>query len=292
MEMGFVMPAVRIQDNLQINANSYVVQIKEIEAGSGDLRPNMIMIMDPRGGKIGLAGEETTEPAFGLPAMWINPQQREEALFRGYTAVDPGTVIITHLTEMIKDNMAELLSSAECQKLLDELTKDHQKLVADLIPNQISLTGVQRVLQNLLSERISIRDLTNILEGISEICAHSRNISTITEHVRSRLARQICDAAKDNNGTLPMLILSNELEQNFADSLHGEGENKQLAMAPSELQRFIQAVRQAFDRHSLMNEAPVLLTSPAIRPYVRSIIERFRPAQIENKDACFHWACR
>lgn len=287
-EMGFVMPAVRIQDNLQINANSYVVRVKEIEAGQGDIRPNMILIMDPRGGKIGLAGEETTEPAFGLPAMWISPQQREEAVFRGYTAVDPGTVIITHLTELIKDNMAELLSSAEAQKLLDEMPKEQQKLTADLIPSQISLTGVQRILQNLLSERVSIRDLANILEGVSEICVHSRNIQTITEHVRSRLARQICDAAKDSNGTLPMLILSSEWEQNFVDSLHGEGDNRQLAMAPSELQRFIQSVRQAFDRYTLMNEAPVLLTSPTIRPYVRSIIERFRPATIVLSQSEIH----
>lgn len=277
-EMGFVMPAVRIQDNLQINANSYVLRVKEIQAGSGDLRPNMILVMDPRGNKVGLAGEETTEPAFGLPAVWVEPRYREEALFRGYTAVDCGTVIVTHLTEIVKDNMAELLSSAEAQKLLDEMPKDHQKLVSDLIPNQMTLTGVQRVLQSLLAERVSIRDLSNILEGISESCSMSRNISVITEHVRSRLARQICDAAKDANGTLPMLILSPEWEQNFHDALHGEGDAKQLAMAPSQLQQFIQQVRQSFDRFILMNESPVLLTSPAIRPYVRSIVERFRPA--------------
>ena len=276
-EMGFILPAVRIQDNLQINANSYVVRVKEIEAGRGDLRPNMLLVMDPRGDKINLAGEETVEPTFGLPAMWVDPTLREEALFRGYTVVDPSTVITTHLTELIKDNMAELLSHAETQKLLDELPKEHQKLVADLIPGQISVSGVQRVLQALLGERVSIRDLPNVLEGISEACGYSRNVTMITEHVRARLARQISDNSADQTGVIPILTLSPEWEQAFTDALHGEGEEKQLVMAPTTLQQFIQLVRQAFERHTIMGESPVLLTSPAIRPYVRSIIERFRP---------------
>jgi flagellar biosynthesis protein FlhA len=276
-EMGFILPAVRIQDNLQINANSYVVRVKEIEAGRGDLRPNMLLVMDPRGDKINLAGEETVEPTFGLPAMWVDPSLREEALFRGYTVVDPSTVITTHLTEIIKDNMAELLSHAESQKLLDELPKEHQKLVADLIPGQISVSGVQRVLQALLGERVSIRDLPNVLEGVAEACGYSRNITVITEHVRARLARQISDASTDQTGVIPILTLSPEWEQAFTDALHGDGEEKQLVMAPTVLQQFIQLVRQAFERHTIMGESPVLLTSPAIRPYVRSIIERFRP---------------
>ncbi len=276
-EMGFVLPAVRIQDNLQINANSYVVRVKEIEAGRGDLRPNMLLVMDPRGDKINLAGEETVEPTFGLPAMWVDPTLREEALFRGYTVVDPSTVITTHLTELIKDNLAELLSHAETQKLLDELPKENQKLVADLIPGQISVSGVQRVLQSLLGERVSIRDLPNVLEGVSEACGYSRNVTIITEHVRARLARQISDATTDQTGVIPILTLSPEWEQAFGDALHGDGEEKQLVMAPTVLQQFIQLVRQAFERHTIMGESPVLLTSPAIRPYVRSIIERFRP---------------
>jgi flagellar biosynthesis protein FlhA len=276
-EMGFVLPAVRIQDNLQINANSYVVRVKEIEAGRGDLRPNMLLVMDPRGDKINLAGEETVEPTFGLPAMWVDPTLREEALFRGYTVVDPSTVITTHLTELIKDNMSELLSHAETQKLLDELPKENQKLVADLIPGQISVSGVQRVLQGLLGERVSIRDLPNVLEGVSEACGYSRNVTIIAEHVRARLARQISDAATDQTGVIPILTLSPEWEQAFSDALHGDGEEKQLVMAPTVLQQFIQLVRQAFERHTIMGESPVLLTSPAIRPYVRSIIERFRP---------------
>jgi len=275
-EMGFILPAVRIQDNLQINANSYIVRVKEIEAGRGDLRPNMIMVMDPRGDKIGMAGEETTEPAFNLPAMWVDPSAREEALFRGYTVVDPATVITTHLTELVKDNMSELLSHAETQKLLDELPKEQQKLVADLIPSQISVGGVQRVLQNLLGERVSIRDLPNILEGVSEACGYSRNITSIVEHVRARLARQISDSATDAGGIIPLVTLSPEWEQAFADSIAGDGEERHLVMPPTQLQQFIQSVRQTFERFAIMGETPVLLTSPGIRPFVRQIIERFR----------------
>ncbi len=277
-ELGFVLPSVRIQDNLQLSANSYAVRIKEIEAGQGELRPNMILVMDPRGDKIALAGEETVEPTFGLPAMWVDPSQREEALFRGYTVVDPATVITTHLTEIAKENMADLLSHAETQKLLDELPKEHQKLIADMVPTQIPVGGLQRVLQNLLSERVSIRDLPTILEGISEACGYTRNISAITEHVRARLARQISDSAADSAGIIPLVALSPAWEQAFAEALAGDGDERQLAMAPSKLQQFIAAVRQTFERHAMLGETPALLTSPGLRPYVRTIVERFRPS--------------
>ncbi|KJV08620.1 flagellar biosynthesis protein FlhA, partial [Elstera litoralis] len=276
-EMGYIMPAVRIQDNLQLPANTYVVRIKEMEAGRGELRPNMLLVMDPRGEPISLAGEATTEPTFGLPAMWIAESNREEALFRGYTVVDPPTVITTHLTEVVKDNMPDLLSYAETQKLLNEIDKDSQKLVADVIPGQVTINGLQRILQNLLGERVSIRDLPTILEAVAEAAAFTRNVSMMTEHVRTRLARQISEN-HSVGGVLPLVTLSPEWEQAFAEALVGQGEEKQLSMQPSQLQRFISSVRQTFDRFAVMGESPVLLVSPAIRPYVRSIIERFRPA--------------
>ncbi len=279
-DVGFIMPSVRIQDNMQLPANSYHIRVKEIDAGQGDLRPSMMLVMDPRGEEISLTGEKTTEPTFGLPAMWIEEANREEALFRGYTVVDPSTVITTHLTEVIKDNMAELLSFAETQKLLDELDKEHQKLISELVPNQISTGGIQRVLQNLLAERVSIRDLPTILEGISEACGHTRNVMMITEHIRARLARQISDQNTGESGFIPLITLSPEWEQAFADSLVGTGDDKQLSMAPSRLQEFIAALRNTFERQAMMGEAPVLLTSPVIRPYVRSIVERFRPMTV------------
>ncbi|MBL4615894.1 MAG: FHIPEP family type III secretion protein, partial [Magnetovibrio sp.] len=279
-EMGFVMPSVRIQDNMQLDANTYVVRAKEIEAGRGDLRPTMLLVMDPRGEEITLPGEKTTEPTFGLPAMWIDEQNREEALFRGYTVVDPATVITTHLTEVIKDNMPELLSYAETQKLIDELDDDHKKLIEDMIPTQISMGGTQRVLQNLLTERVSIRDLPTILEGISEACGMTRNVTMITEHVRARLARQISDMNANEQGAIVLLSLSPEWEQRFAEALVGQGDDRQLSMPPTYLQEFISALRNAYERQAMMGEVPALLTSPGIRPYVRSIIERFRPSTV------------
>ncbi len=279
-EVGFVMPSVRIQDNMQLPANVYVIRIKEIEAGRGELRPNMLLVMDPRGEEISIPGEKTTEPTFGLPAMWIEESSREEALFRGYTVVDPATVVTTNITELIKDNMSELLSYSETQKLLDEIDKDHQRLVADIIPSQISLGGIQRVLQNLLAERISIRDLPTILEGVYEACGNTRNVMMITEHVRARLARQISNMNTNDQGFIPLVTLSPGWEQTFAESLVGQGEDRQLSMPPTKLQEFITQLRNTFERQAMMGEQPVLLTSPTIRPFVRSIVDRFRPMTV------------
>ena len=277
-ESGFIMPQVRIQDNLQLPPNSYVVRIKEIEVGSSDIRPNRLLVMDASGDTIDLPGTETIEPTFGLPAMWVDPDNREEATFKGYTVVDPATVITTHLTELIRDNMSELLSYVETQNLLDELPNEHQKLVGEVVPNQISVGGIQRVLQNLLNERVSIRDLPTILEGISEACAFTRNVTQITEHVRSRLARQISEQNSTEDNFIPLVTLSAEWEQIFSDSILDQGEDKQLSMAPSQLQRFIGAVRNTLDELADKEDPPVVLTSPSARPFVRSIIERFRPA--------------
>lgn len=279
-ELGFVMPPVRIQDNMQLPANSYVVKVKEVETARGDIRPDMLLVMDPAGNRITLPGEETIEPTFGLPAMWVTENYREEALFRNYTVVDPPTVLTTHLTEVIKDNMGDLLSYAETQKLLDDLGKEEQKLISETIPGQISVSGVQRVLQNLLREMISIRDLPTIMEAIAESSRVTQNVSLITEHVRMRLARQISHATTNEEGYIPILALAPVWEQSFVEALNGEGEEKTLSMPPSRIQEFIASVREKYDALALQGELPVLMTSPSIRPYVRSIIERFRPQTI------------
>ncbi len=276
-DMGYILPAVRIQDNLQLQANQYMLRIKEIEAGRGEVRPNMLLCMDSTGEPISLPGENTTEPTFGLPAMWIDKRYKEEANFKGYTVVDAPTVITTHLTELIKEHIADLLSYTETQRLLDELAPDYQKLVADVIPNQLTMTGLQRVLQSLVAERVSIRDLPTILEGVSEASTYTKSISIMTEHVRARLARQICDQNANGQGMLPLVTLSPSWEQAFVESLVGDGEERQLAMPPSQLQDFISSVRSGYEKLSRTGENPVLLTSPGIRPYVRSVIERFRP---------------
>jgi len=275
-EYGFVMPPVRILDNMRLPSQGYAIRIKEMESGSGEVRLGSLMAMDPRGGQVDLPGEHMREPAFGLPATWIDEGLREEATFRGYTIVDPATVLTTHLTEILKDNMADLLSYSETQKLLKDLPGEQKKLVEDLIPAVVTATTVQRVLQALLRERVSIRDLAAILEGIGESAPSAATVGALVESVRMRLARQLCWANRGEDGALPIVSLSGEWEAAFAEALIGPGEDKQLALAPSRLQEFIRGVREAFERAALSGESPVLLTSPHVRPYVRSIIERFR----------------
>ena len=275
-EYGFVMPAVRILDNMRLATHGYAIRIREMEAGQGEVRLGSLMAMDPRGQQVDLPGEHGREPAFGLPATWIDESLREEATFRGYTIVDPATVLTTHLTEILKENMADLLSYAEMQKLLKDLPAEQKKLVDDVIPSAVSYTTLHRVLQSLLKERVSVRDLATILEALGEAAPHTSSVSALVEHVRGRLGRQICWANRSDDGALPIVTLSPEWEHAFADALIGPGEDKQLSLAPSKLQDFIRAVRDAFERAAGLGETPVLLTSPQIRPYVRSIVERFR----------------
>ena len=285
-DFGFVMPAVRILDNMRLPSQGYLIRIKEMEAGQGEVRLGSLMAMDPRGGQVDLPGEHMREPAFGLPATWIDDGLREEATFRGYTIVDPATVLTTHLTEILKENMPDLLSYAEVQKLLKDMPTEQKKLVEDLVPATVSVTTIQRVLQALLRERVSIRDLAAILEGIGEAAPHTQSITLLVEQVRTRLARQLSFAHRGDDGALPIVTLTPEWENAFSEALVGQGDDKQLALAPSRLQDFVRGVRETFERAALAGDSPVLLTSPAIRPYVRSIIERFRgqtPVMSQNE---------
>ena len=285
-DFGFVMPSVRILDNMRLPSQGYAIRIKEMEAGAGEVRLGQLMAMDPRGGQVEFPGEHVREPAFGLPATWIDDSLREEATFRGYTIVDPATVLTTHLTEILKENMPDLLSYAEVQKLLKDLPAEQKKLVEDLVPSIVTATTIQRVLQALLRERVSIRDLPAILEGIGEAAPHTASVTMLVEQVRGRLARQLSFAHRGDDGALPIVTLTPEWENAFAEALVGQGEDRQLALAPSRLQDFVRGVRETFERAALAGDTPVLLTSPGIRPYVRSIIERFRgqtPVMSQNE---------
>ncbi|SNB53140.1 flagellar biosynthesis protein FlhA [Arboricoccus pini] len=277
-DLGFVLPSVRIQDNIHLPPDVYVLKLKELDVGRGEVRPTQLMVMSPRGEPVELPGEEGREPTFGLPANWVSPSLRDEAVFRGYTVVDPATVVTTHLTEIIKDNLAELLSLAETQKLLKGLDEPYQKLLQEISPARISTAGIQRILQKLLAERISIRDLQAIVEAISEALARTQSSVFITEHVRTRLSRQLCSAAAGTDGFIAVLTLSATWEQAFDNALGPGGEDRQLAMLPSEVQNFIQLLNARFEELAMRGELPVVLTSPGIRPYVRAIVERYRPA--------------
>jgi flagellar biosynthesis protein FlhA len=276
MEMGFVMPSVRILDNVQLEANCYVIKIKEVEAGNGRIWPEQFMVMDPSGAQVALPGIQTSEPTFGLPATWVDASLKEDAVVKGYTVVDAATVLSTHLTELIKTNVSELISYSEVNKLIKELPKEQGDLVKDLVPSQISVSGIQRVLQLLLAERVSIRDLPTILEGIADAISFTRSPPTLAEQVRGRLARQLCAQYTTAAGHLPIIALTAKWEQNFAESIIGQGDDRVLAMQPSRLTEFITNVRERFEDAARNGEAPVLVTSAPIRPFVRGIVERFR----------------
>jgi flagellar biosynthesis protein FlhA len=189
-------------------------------------------------------------------------------------------VVTTHLTEVVRENLPDMLSYAETQKLLAELPQEYQKLLAELVPARITTAGIQRVLQGLLVERISIRDLPLILEAIGEALGVTQSVLLIVEHVRTRLARQISTACTAESGFIPIVTLSPAWEQGFATAIVGQGEERQLAMAPSELQRFIQALRDVLEQHAMQGELPVVVTTPAIRPFVRAVVERFRASTV------------
>jgi flagellar biosynthesis protein FlhA len=275
-EIGFLMPSVRLVDNVQIEPNLYIIRIKDIEAGRGTVYPGQFMCLDPSGAPVNLPGQPTIEPSFGLPALWIDGSLREEAQLQGLTVVDASTVIATHLTELIKANVSELLGYVELQKLIRELPKEHSDLVKEIVPAQLSMTTVQRVLQTLLDERVSIRDLGTIMEGIAEAAGFTKSPREIVENVRVRLARQICAQYLGADNLLPIVTLSPGWENAFAEAIVGQGDDRHLAMAPSKVGEFMSTLRERFDAAAREGIAPVLVTSAYVRPYVRSVVERLR----------------
>ncbi|MFN0024250.1 MAG: flagellar biosynthesis protein FlhA [Parvularculaceae bacterium] len=287
-DIGFVTPPVRILDNMQLGPNDYVIRLKEQEVARGSVRPGQYLVMDPAGRRLDLIGELTKEPAFGLDAMWVDEGQRQTAALRGLTVVDAATVLTTHLTEIIRAEAPELLSYAETKKLLDGLGERHRQLVTDIMPSVVSVSTVQRVLQALIAERISIRDLPAILEAIAEAAPGGASVRDIAEHVRSRLARQICGAIRAADGATPIVTLSSDWERAFADTVIGQGTERQLAMAPSKIQEFVAAALRKLEDAAGSGYAAALVTSAAARPFVRSVIERVRPQTMVLSQAEIH----
>lgn len=276
-DLGFVLPSVRIQDNVELDPYNYVFALKEISAGTGELRPLMMLAISPGDQALPLPGERTVEPTFGLPACWIAPGIADQARSANWTVVDPATVLTTHLAEVIKENIAEFLSYTETQKILAGLPPEQQKLVADLVPATITVGGLQRVLQMLLAERISIRDMPTILEAVQEACASGmKAVNSIVAHVRTRLSRQISDSLIGPAGYVPVVVLSPDWEDTLAGSLVGPAEDRQLALGQEKLREFLDRIRVVIDSAVHNGEKPVLLTSIQIRYHVYSIIDRIR----------------
>lgn len=276
VDHGLVIPPVHIRDNLQLKPGAYSFSIKGVEVASGELMTGYLLAIDSGDSKQKVGGIPTTEPAFGLPALWITEKTKEEAVFAGYTVVDLPTAVATHLTEVMKAHADELLGRQEVQKLLDNLAQTHPKAVEE-VNGVYSLGGLQKVLQNLLRERVSIRDLLSIIETVADYAPMTKDPDILTEYVRQKLARSISRDFLTPDGTLAVLTLSSSIENILRDSVQKTDQGSFLSIEPNLAQRIVAAINSANDKLSLSNYQPVILCSPIIRRHLRRLVERFVP---------------
>jgi flagellar biosynthesis protein FlhA len=276
-ELGFILPTVRVRDNLQLRPNEYVIKLRGVEIARGEVLAGSLLAMNPGTAEEGLEGIPTTEPAFGLPALWISPAQREQAELLGYTVVDAVTVLTTHLTEVIRTYAPALLSRQDVQTLLNTLRRDYPALVDELVPNLLTLGEVQKVLQNLLRERVSIRDLVTILEALADYARQTRDTDLLTEYVRRALARQITSQYRDDQGRLHALMLSPHLEQLLLNALQQTDQGLAIVLETATAQRLLQRLAQAMERMAASGHQPVLLCTARLRLPLRRFTERALP---------------
>ncbi|MFQ5672371.1 MAG: flagellar biosynthesis protein FlhA [Nitrospinales bacterium] len=278
LEMGFIVPPLHIRDNLQLKPNEYAILIKGVEVAHGSVIMGRLLAMNPGTVEKQIEGIQTKEPTFGLPAIWINEAGKQEAQVAGYTVVDPTTVITTHVKETIKRHGHELVGRQEAQNLLDKFKETNPKVLEELIPNLLSLGKVQKILQNLLKEQISIRDLRTILETAADYAPTVQDPDTLTEYVRQALARPITKQYQADDGSLSVLTLEREVEDIIAGSIQKTETASFLALEPKVAERIITRLKEAVEVVVPQIETPpVLLASPVIRSYVRRLTERFLP---------------
>ncbi len=277
-EMGVVVPAVHIKDNLQLKPSEYVFLIKGVEVARGDLLIGHSLAIDPGNAQGGLDGVHTTDPAFGLPAIWVTDSMKEKAQLLGYTVVNHSAIAATHITEIIKSHAHEILGRQEVQNLIDRLAKHHPKVVEELIPGLLSLGGVQKVLHNLLKERVSIRDLQTILETLADYAAATKDTDLLTEYVRMQLARQISRGLQGADATIQVIALNQDIEDAIAKAVHENPQGSYFSMEPATAQRILLRLKEALEEVMSKGYQPVILVSHQTRRFVRKLIERPFPA--------------
>ena len=277
LDLGIILPTVRVRDNLQLAPNHYVVKLRGVEVARGELMINHYLAMNAGMADETIDGIQTTEPAFGLPALWITSAQKERAELLGYTVVDPPSVLTTHLTEVIKANSANIISRQDVQTLVNNLKAEHSAVVDELIPSVLSLGEVQKVLQNLLRERITIRDLVTILETLADHAKQTRDADALTEYVRQALSRAISAQYRGMDGYVHVITLSPRVEQQLTEALKQTDQGTMIAMEPSRVQRFLERVAAEMEKVAGMGHPPVLLSSARLRLAVRRITERVLP---------------
>jgi len=273
IEMGIIVQPIRIRDNLQFKTNEYVIKIRGTVIAKGDLMPNMILCMDPSGDDIPLQGIRTIEPTFGLPAIWINNDQREEAEIKGLTVVDPTTVMVTHLTETIKAHSYELLGRQETKIIIDTVKEKYSTVVEELIPDLMTIGEVQKVLQNLLKEKVSIKDMVTILESLADNSRNTKDIEVLTEYVRFSLARTISNPLIDENRIMTVAVLSPDLEDMVANNIQKSMQGSFPAVSPEATTKIFDSIKNILDSVHFYENQPVILVSPKIRPAFRRLIE-------------------
>ncbi|WP_428253585.1 flagellar biosynthesis protein FlhA [Geoalkalibacter sp.] len=275
LEMGFIVPPVHIKDNLQLKPNEYNILLKGVTIASGELLPGHFLAMNPGTATENLKGVQTTEPAFGLPAVWISEEKRDRAQIAGYTVVDCTTVLATHISEIIKRHAHELLGRQEVQNLLDNFAKSHPKLVEELVPGLLNLGTVMRVFQNLLRENVSIRDMRTILETLADWAPSEQDPERLTEHVRRNMSRAICANYVTDDGVLPVLTFARDVEARIQDAVQQSGQGSYLALDPPSAQNILSALGETIQQYAAGD--PVLLCPPAIRAHVKRLTERYLP---------------
>ena len=278
LEMGFIVPPLHIRDNLQLKSNEYAVLIKGVDIARGSIMMGRILAMNPGTTDREIDGISTTEPTFGLPAVWVPSSKKQEAQMAGYTVVDPATVITTHIKETIKRHAHEIMGRQETQALLEKFKETNPKVVEELIPNALTLGKVQRVFQNLLREQISIRDLRTILEKLSDYASLSQDPDVLTEYVRQGLARPITKQYQSNDGTLSVMTLDRGIEDAIEGSIQRSEGGAFLALEPNVAERFLTRLKAMIENITPNIEtSPVLLASPGLRMHIRKFTERFLP---------------
>ncbi|MBQ7704679.1 MAG: FHIPEP family type III secretion protein, partial [Selenomonadaceae bacterium] len=273
LELGLVVPTIRIRDNIQIKPNSYIIKLKGMEIARGELMLDHFLAMNSGTVFEEIPGIETTEPAFGLPALWIPESQREQAELNGYTVVDAVSVLATHLTEVIKQHASEILGRQETQNLIDNLAKTHQSLVQEVVPELLGVGEVQKVLAYLLDERISIRDMATIMEVLSDYARVTKDPEILTEYVRHALSRQISAQVVQGN-TLPCITLDPSLENRIIGGVQRTEHGSYVNLDPDSTRKMLTSVNAEIEKMANMGYPPVILTSPAVRLYFRKLIAR------------------
>ncbi len=277
LEMGLMVPVIRIRDNIQLKPNQYIIKIRGNLVADGEILLAHYLAMSSGLDDDSVTGIETTEPAFGLPALWINDEMREKAELSGYTVVDAPSVVATHLTEIIKRHAHELLGRQEVRALVDHVKESQPALIEELVPNLLAIGEIQKVLANLLKEKISIRNLITIFETLADYASYTKDPLVLTEYVRQALSRQITLQFAETGKPLKVVTIGSALEKKVAESIQHSDQGNYLALDPNTSQVLYRNLSEQINKLVQIGTQPILLTSPMIRMYIRQVVERLMP---------------